>query len=204
MLNEKDIVFDSFSLFIGCTLEKEMVNMADPEINNLKTATFAGGCFWCMEAAFEGIDGIYNVFSGYSGGSSEDADYDKVSTGKTDHLESVQLNYDPTKISYSEILDIYWKQIDPTDTDGQFSDKGPQYKTAIFYHDDEQKKQAEKSKVRIASEFNKPIVTSIIPYESFYKAEEYHQDYSQKRTIQYKLYEKGSGRKKFKEEKWGS
>ncbi len=167
-------------------------------------ATFAGGCFWCMEDAFQGVEGVVEVTSGYTGGQKENPTYGEVSTGKTGHYEAIQITFDPFKISYEELLNLFWRQIDPTDEGGQFADRGSQYRTAIFYHNPEQKTLAEKSKQELEKSrmFDKPVVTKIIPFTKFYKAEEYHQDYSQKKTLQYKLYKKGSGREDFIKEKW--
>jgi peptide methionine sulfoxide reductase msrA/msrB len=196
---------------VSCTNiieEEKMVGKIDSNINedsgDLLKATFAGGCFWCMEAAYEGLDGIVDVVSGYSGGEKVNPSYEEVLTGTTGHKEAIQITYDPKKINYGEILKIFWRQIDPTDAGGQFSDRGPQYKTAIFYHNDDQKELAEKSKEDLANsgKFEKPIVTEVIEFNIFYLAEEYHQDYSQKRTLQYKAYEKGSGRLDYKKEMW--
>ena len=183
-------------LIAGCNTT-EVIEM------KVEKATFAGGCFWCIEAAFEEVEGVISAISGYSGGSVKNPTYEQVISGKTGHKESVQIIYDPKRISYEELLDIFWRSFDPTDSDGQFADRGPQYTTAIFYHNEEQRKLAEESKTKIQNHFDKPIVTEILPYQNFYKAEEYHQDYSKKRNLQYKLYEKGSGRKDFVVEKWG-
>ena len=198
----KAILFILLILLAGCTVSEVKMEI---EGKNLSKAIFAGGCFWCMEAAFEGLDGIIDVVSGYTGGTKENPTYAEVSSGVTGHYESIQITYNPKKINYKDLLDLFWRQIDPTDDKGQFSDRGPQYKTVIFYSTPEQKRLAEESKKKLdeSSKFEKPIVTAILPAEKFYIAEEYHQDYSKKRTIQYKLYEAGSGRKKYKEETWG-
>ncbi|MBS3168871.1 peptide-methionine (S)-S-oxide reductase MsrA [Candidatus Woesearchaeota archaeon] len=162
-------------------------------------ATFAGGCFWCMEAAFQEVPGVLTAISGYTGGKIDNPTYNDVLSGKTGHQEAVQLTYDPQKISYGELLDIFWQQIDPTDAGGQFADRGSEYQTAIFYHSEEQRKLAERSKKDLAEsgKFEKPIVTEILPAATFYPAEEYHQDYYLKRTAQYQAYAEGSGRKSF-------
>ncbi|MFP4112500.1 MAG: peptide-methionine (S)-S-oxide reductase MsrA [Candidatus Woesearchaeota archaeon] len=167
-------------------------------------ATFAGGCFWCVESSFEKHEGIVNAVSGYSGGKEEKPTYETVSAGRTGHREAVQITYDPELISYEDLLEIFWKSIDPTDDMGQFADKGFQYTTAIFYHNYEQKKIAEESKRQLdkSGKFDKPIATQIIPYEKFYKAEEYHQDYYEKNPMEYSRYEKNSGRKDFIENTW--
>jgi len=162
----------------------------------MKKATFAGGCFWCMEPPFEKLKGVIDVTAGYTGGHKEDPSYKEVSSGETGHLEAIQITYDPSKIGYAELLDIFWQNIDPADAFGQFTDKGSQYKTAIFYHDAEQKHLAEESrkKLKESSKFKKPIVTSILKASTFYKAEDYHQDYYKKNPKEYRLYRDGSGR----------
>jgi len=191
-------------LLVGCTeMEKTTKEINIPK--DAEIATFAGGCFWCMEAAFEELEGVYKVISGYAGGEREDPSYTEVSSGTTGHYEVVQISYDPKKVSYKELLDLFWRQIDPTDDKGQFTDRGPQYKTAIFYHNETQKKLAEESKkdLEISGKLDKPVVTQVLPASDFYVAEENHQDYYKKRTIQYRLYEEGSGRKRKLNEIWG-
>jgi len=175
------------------------------ESENLKKGTFAGGCFWCTEADFEKLPGVVKVVSGYTGGQKENPTYAEVSSGKTGHVEAVQIYYDPSKISYEELLDTLWKHIDPTDAGGQFADRGGQYRSAIFYHDDEQKRLAEKSKEALgkSGKFNKPIVTEILPFTKFYEAEEYHQDYYKNHSLRYSFYRDGSGRDQFLERVWG-
>ena len=160
-------------------------------------ATFAGGCFWCIESVLEKVDGVNSVVSGYMGGAKETATYKQVSTGKSGHYEVVQMDYDPKKVSYNVLLQAFWDEIDPTQSDGQYVDKGEQYKTVIFFHSDEQKKLAEDSKKKLGAsgKYKKPIVTEIKKAEAFYKAEEYHQDYYKKNPIRYKMYRMGSGRK---------
>ena len=167
-------------------------------------ATFAGGCFWCMETPFEDVDGVVSVISGYSGGPEKNPAYKDVASGKTGHRESIQITYDPLAISYSELVDIYWRQFDPTDGGGSFYDRGLQYTSAIFYHDQNQKKIAETSKVALTKTgiFNKPVVTKIIEFENFYPAEDYHQDYYKKNPEHYKSYRKGSGRDAFIAKHW--
>jgi len=171
----------------------------------LKKATFAGGCFWCMEKPYESYDGITEVISGYTGGKSKNPTYGDVSSGSTDHVEAVQVTYDPSKITYEELINIFWKQIDPTDPGGQFADRGHQYTTAIFYHDDEQKQLAQQSKQDLddSKKFDKPIVTKIIKMTPFFMAEEYHQDYYKKHPIHYNSYQHGSGRGPFLKKTWG-
>lgn len=190
----------------GClpmTTSKTIEKTAVPEKTEI--ATFAGGCFWCMEAAFQEVPGVISAISGYTGGKTENPTYNDVLSGKTGHREAVQLTYDPQKISYKQLLDIFWQQIDPTDVGGQFADRGSEYRTAIFYHTEEQRKSAELSKQELidSGKFDKPIVTEILPAAAFYPAEESHQDYYQKRTAQYQAYAEGSGRKGFIRETWG-
>lgn len=167
-------------------------------------ATFAGGCFWCVEAPFEGIDGVITVISGYAGGKEKNPTYGEVSSGKTSHKESVQITFDPEVISYSELVDIFWQTFDPTDVGGSFYDRGSQYESAIFFHDAEQKKVAEESKKLLdkSGKFNKPIATPLIKYTNFYPAEEYHQDYYKKSPQDYYSYRNGSGRDKFIKDHW--
>ncbi|NHZ73564.1 MAG: peptide-methionine (S)-S-oxide reductase MsrA [Nitrospirae bacterium] len=168
-------------------------------------ATFAGGCFWCMEPPFENLDGVFEVVSGYSGGPEERPTYEEVSAGMTGHREVIQVVYDPAKVSYEELLEVFWRQIDPTDSEGQFADRGNQYETAIYYHDDEQKSLAEKSRDELAKSgrFDRPIVTEILAAGAFYPAEDYHQDYYKKNSTHYKRYRKGSGREGYLEKTWG-
>jgi peptide methionine sulfoxide reductase msrA/msrB len=167
-------------------------------------ATFAGGCFWCMETPFEKLDGVVDVISGYTGGNTENPTYKEVSSGGTGHVEAVQVIYDPNKITYAELLEVFWKQIDPTDPDGQFVDRGRQYRPAIFYHTEEQRKLAENSKKELERSgiFQKPITTEIRNATTFYRAEEYHQDYYKKNPIRYKFYRYNSGRDRFLKNTW--
>jgi peptide methionine sulfoxide reductase msrA/msrB len=171
----------------------------------LKEAIFAGGCFWCMEPPFENLDGVDAVISGYSGGTEENPTYEEVSAGKTSHLEAIQIVYDPSKVSFRELLDIYWMQIDPTDDGGQFADRGDQYRTAIFYSDEEEKRVAEESRDELAQSgrFDKPIVVPIVAAGHFYPAERYHQDYYKKNSVHYKRYREGSGRAGYLRRTWG-
>jgi methionine-S-sulfoxide reductase len=166
-------------------------------------ATFAGGCFWCMEKPFENLDGVFSVTSGYTAGATENPTYENYVAGG--HIEAVQIRYDPRRISYKKLLDVFWRQIDPTDPDGQFVDRGRAYSSAVFYHDEEQKKAAEESKQALAASdvFKKPIVTRIVPATTFYPAEEYHQDYYKKSPVRYKFYRFGSGRDQFLDKIWG-
>jgi peptide methionine sulfoxide reductase msrA/msrB len=170
-----------------------------------RIATFAGGCFWCTEADFEKVLGVVKAVSGYTGGHEENPSYKEVSSGKTGHLEAVQVHYDPSKITYQELADFFWRTIDPTDPGGQFVDRGPQYRSAIFYHDEAQKRLAEESKEALgkSGRFDKPIVTEILPLNTFYEAEEYHQDYYKRHRLRYKYYRNGSGRDLFLKRVWG-
>jgi peptide methionine sulfoxide reductase msrA/msrB len=175
------------------------------EHNTLGEATFAGGCFWCVEADFEKVPGVTRVISGYTGGRVENPTYEQVSAGGTGHVEAVQVIYDPSKVTYKELLDFFWKHVDPTDPGGQFVDRGAQYRSVIFYHDEEQKRLAEDSKRELekSGRFEKPIVTEIIPYSKFYPAEEYHQGYYKKNPVRYKYYRWNSGRDQFLTKAWG-
>jgi peptide methionine sulfoxide reductase msrA/msrB len=171
---------------------------------NFELATFAGGCFWCMVKPFDEQPGIEKVVSGYSGGKKENPTYKEVCSETTGHYEVVQITFDPAVFPYSELLDVYWQQIDPTDSGGQFYDRGDSYKTAIFYHSEEQRKIAEESKKRLeeSGRFSKQIVTDILPAAPFYPAEEYHQDYYKKNQTHYTRYRKGSGRDAFIKQHW--
>ena len=173
---------------------------------HLERATFAGGCFWCLESDFEKLDGVVEAVSGYSGGETENPTYEEVCAGRTGHLEAIQVLYDPDKIRYEDLLDVFWRQIDPTDPGGQFVDRGPQYRTAIFYHNDRQKRIAEASKEDLekSGRFKKPIVTKIIKLTAFYKAEDYHQNFFKKNALRYDRYRSNSGRDQFLTRVWGS
>jgi peptide methionine sulfoxide reductase msrA/msrB len=172
---------------------------------NLRQATFAGGCFWCTESDFEKLPGVLKVISGYTGGNKENPTYAEVSSGTTGHVEAVQVYYDPSKITYEELLDYFWKHVDPTDAGGQFVDRGAQYRSVIFYHDEDQKRLAEKSKEVLSKSgrFNKPIATEILRFTKFFEAEDYHQDYYKTHSLKYKFYRYGSGRDQFLEKVWG-
>jgi peptide methionine sulfoxide reductase msrA/msrB len=182
-------------------VKKEMAK----EDMTVRKATFAGGCFWCTEADFGKLPGVVKVVSGYTGGEKKNPTYGEVSSGTTGHVEAIQVYYDPSKITYGELLDFFWKHIDPTDKGGQFVDRGLQYRSAIFYHDEEQKGLAEKSKEELdkSGRFNKPVVTEIVRFTKFYDAEEYHQDYYKKHSLKYSFYRNGSGRDQFLRKAWG-
>jgi len=190
-------VVSNKSMEVNGQVNEEEINEDDYE-----TAVFAGGCFWCIEGVFESLDGVKGVISGYTGGHKENPTYGDVSTGETGHYEANKIIYDSSVVSYSELLDFYWKQIDPLDSEGQFVDKGSQYRTAIFYSNDEEKRIAEESRAKVAEELGAEVFTEILPLGKFYEAEEYHQDYYKKRVLQYKVYEAGSGRKERLGELW--
>ena len=177
---------------------------AGEDNKKLEKVVFAGGCFWCMEAPFEKEDGIINVVAGYSGGDEKTPTYEEVSSGATGHLESIEVTYYPHVVSYEKLLEIFWRNIDPTDSGGSFNDRGEQYRSAIFYNNPEQKRLAEASKKELEKSgvFNKPIVTDILPFKAFYLAEEYHQDYHKKNPIRYKFYRSRSGRDNFLKKIW--
>ena len=171
----------------------------------LEKAVFAGGCFWCMEGPFEKLDGVTEVLSGYAGGAKKNPTYDEVSEGGTGHAEVVEVTYDPSKVSYEKLLDVFWVNIDPTVKDRQFCDTGDQYRSAIFPANDAQKLAAEKSKAALekSKPFTAPIVTGIETYDTFWPAEEYHQDYYKKNPVRYRYYRGGGGRDRRLKELWG-
>ncbi len=173
-------------------------------MSKYKRATFAGGCFWCMVGPFENEPGVIDVISGYTGGFKPNPTYEEVCSDETGHYEAVNIIYDPEKISYDRLLDIFWRQIDPTDPGGQFQDRGSSYRTAIFYHDEEQRQKAEASKQALekSGRFDKPIVTQILPASTFYPAEDYHQDFHKKNPYRYQLYRQASGRDQFLKRYW--
>lgn len=171
----------------------------------LAIATFAGGCFWCMEPPYDKQEGVVSTVSGYTGGRLENPSYQQVSSGGTGHLEAIQVQYDPAKVDYATLLEIFWMNVDPTDPAGQFCDRGSQYQTAIFYQTDEQRRLAEESKRKLeeSGRLQKPIVTPIRPASVFYPAEEYHQDYYEKNPVRYRLYRMGCGRDRVLKKIWG-
>lgn len=175
------------------------------DLSRLQVATFAGGCFWCAEEGFEKIPGVVEAISGYSGGQEPNPTYRQVSAGKTGHTESVQVYYDPTVITYEGLVEGFWRFMDPTDANGQFVDRGQQYRPAIFYHNDQQRSVAEASRNALAKSgvYGKPVVIEITPFSSFYEAEDYHQDYYKKNPIRYKFYTRNSGRYEFIDQVWG-
>jgi peptide-methionine (S)-S-oxide reductase len=168
-------------------------------------ATFAGGCFWCMEPPYDKLDGVTATTSGYTGGNKSDPTYQEVSSGGTGHTEAVQVTYDPSKVTYEELLEVFWQNVDPLDAGGQFCDRGSQYRTGIFVHDEEQRRLAEASKQALvdSGRFEQPIVTEIVEAGPFYPAEDYHQDYYEKNPIRYKFYRWNCGRDQRLAELWG-
>lgn len=178
---------------------------AEPAPSPTRTAVFAGGCFWCMQPPYDQAKGVVKTVVGYIGGSESDATYEKVSGHRTKHREAIQVTYDPVQISYDQLLDIFWRQINPTQADGQFHDIGLSYQAAVFYGNEEEKKAAEASKEKLgkSGKFQKPIVTEILPAMNFYPAEDYHQKYYLKNRADFEAYHVGSGRVSFLEKIWG-
>jgi len=168
-----------------------------------ETAVFAGGCFWCVEEAFDKVPGVLATTSGYTGGRVENPTYQAVSAGDTGHYEAVEVEYDPAKVSYEELLDVFWKNVDPFDPIGQFCDKGESYKSAVFVADHEERRLAETTKKSVEERFNQPVATEILPEQAFYPAEDYHQDYYEKNPARYQYYKWGCGRAQRLEEIWG-
>ena len=192
----------SYALIGACTITSSHGQDFSPA--ETKTAIFAGGCFWCIQPAFDTAKGVIKTVVGYCGGTEPNPTYEVVSSEKTGYRESIQITYDPANISYDQLLDIYWRQIDPTQADGQFTDIGPSYRAAIFYGNDGEKKVAEASKEKLAhsGKFNKPIVTEILPAMKFYPAEAYHQKYYRQNPEHFEAFEEGSGRVSFKKKTW--
>ena len=188
-------------LFVSCS-SIESVRIMN---NNYEKAYFAGGCFWCMEPPFEALEGVIEATSGYMGGTVENPTYEEVTTGETGHAEVVEILFDPEIVSYEELLEVFWRNIDPTALNYQFADVGSQYRTEIFTVGDEQSKLAEQSKIDLGNsgKFDKPIVTAISVAPEFYIAEDYHQDFYKKQSMRYQMYAKASGRKGFLEDTWG-
>jgi len=197
------LIFFNIGL-VAVNAEEKKMDQQKVKLSGLEKATFAGGCFWCSESDFEKKKGVIEAISGYLGGKEKNPTYEEVSAGRTSHVEGVQVVYDPKKITYEQLLDIFWKHINPTDDGGQFGDRGTQYRTVIFYHNEQQKGLAEESKQRLneSGRFKTSVVTKILPVSKFYPAEQYHQDYYKKNPLRYKYYRYGSGRDQFIEEKW--
>lgn len=196
------LIVAAFNPIQGEGAAKEVKKAMTQKKAGTATATFAGGCFWCTEADFEKVPGVTEVVSGYAGGSGENPTYETYA--RLGHLEVIQVRYDPAKVSYAQLLDVFWRHIDPTDPDGQFVDRGAGYRSAIFYHDEEQKRLAEASKAALeaSGRFAKPVVTEIVRLNRFYPAEGYHQDYYKKNPLRYRYYRSGSGRDQFLEKVW--
>ena len=198
-----------FLLLIGSAVLSGTSVIADAPQNSsvatTKTAVFAGGCFWCIQPAFDKAKGVIKTVVGYCGGTEPNPTYQLVSSEKTGYRESIEITYDPATISYDQLLDIYWRQIDPTQADGQFTDIGPSYRAAIFYGNSDEKKIAEASKEKLAhsGKFKKPIVTEVLPAIKFWPAEDYHQKYSEKNPEHFEAFEEGSGRVSFQKKTWG-
>ena len=190
-------------LFIG--LAGQIAAATDTETPGYATATFAGGCFWCMEPPYDKLDGVISTTSGYTGGHKMDPTYQEVSRGGTGHVEAVRVVYDPKKVSYAQLLDVFWHNVDPTNAHGQFCDMGDQYRSVIFYHSGEQRRLAIESEQSLDKQkpFAEPVVTRITPASVFYPAEEYHQDYYQKNPVRYKFYRYNCGRDQRLEKLWG-
>jgi len=174
------------------------------QFEGYEKATFAGGCFWCIEPSFEELDGVAEALTGYAGGTEEEAVYYAVVSGRTGHREAVQVYYDTEKVKYEDLLKVFWRQIDPTDAGGQFTDRGPSYKTAIYYHNEGQRVAAESSKEELAmsGKFDEPIVTEVLPFSTFFPAEDEHQGYYKKSALRYHIYKAGSGREGFINDNW--
>jgi peptide-methionine (S)-S-oxide reductase len=190
-------------LILGVSMNSQGADNKSGE-NKYETATFAGGCFWCMQPEFDGLEGVISTTVGYTGGHTKNPTYEEVSAGGTGHAESIQIVYDPSKISYAKLLEIFWHNIDPTVKDAQFCDHGHQYRSAIFYHNEEQKKLAEQSKEELINSGRfKRVETEIVPASTFYPAEEYHQEYYKKNPIRYKFYRYTCGRDQRLRELWG-
>lgn len=196
---------NSFSaLALTLSLSIAQSALADPTPAPTRTAVFAGGCFWCIQPPFDKAPGVLKTVVGYCGGTEPNPTYKLVGTETTKYRESIEITYDLSKISFAQLLDIYWRQIDPTQSDGQFTDIGPSYRAAIFYQNDDEKKIAEESKAKLAAsgKFDKPIVTEILPGMKFWPAEDYHQKYYQQNATAFQVFEVGSGRKAFEKKKW--
>jgi peptide-methionine (S)-S-oxide reductase len=189
----------------GASAQSPAPAAAPPSAAKTAKATFAGGCFWCMEPPFDKVDGVLSTTSGYTGGTKKNPTYEEVSAGGTGHAESVEIVYDPSRVTYEKLLDVFWHNVDPLTPNAQFCDHGNQYRTAIFYHDDDQKRAAEKSKkdLEASGRFKQPIVTQIVAATEFWPAEDYHQDYYEKNPVRYRYYRYSCGRDQRLEELWG-
>jgi peptide-methionine (S)-S-oxide reductase len=194
------------SKIVECLGFAALLLFVAPTLGSAQTAkaTFAGGCFWCMEPPFDELDGVISTTSGYIAGKTKNPTYEQVSSGTTGHTEALQVVYDPKKITYDKLLEVFWRNIDPLAANGQFCDLGSQYRSGIFYHDGNQKSAAEKSKKSIQTRFKQPVATEITAATVFYPAEDYHQGYYKKNPLRYKLYSHGFGRAQRLEEVWGA
>ena len=199
-MNRMLLLVIGFALVLGLP-----VNAQSPAAPNTKTAVLAGGCFWCIQPAFDKAPGVIKTVVGYCGGTEPNPTYELVTSEKTNYRESLEVTYDPSKISLSQLLDIYWRQIDPTQADGQFTDIGPSYRAAIFVANDDEKKIAQESREKLAKsgKFDKPIATEILPAMKFWPAEDYHQQYYRKNPLRFEAFEIGSGRASFEKKTWG-
>jgi peptide-methionine (S)-S-oxide reductase len=191
------------ALFLAATIAQAGETGMNGSVAKTATATFAGGCFWCMEPPYDKLPGVLKTTVGYTGGQTKDPSYEEVSAGGTGHAESVEIVFDPSRVSYEKLLDVFWHNVDPLVRDRQFCDVGSQYRTAIFYHDEAQRKEAEASKAALEKSKGWKVQTQIVAATTFYPAEEYHQDYHTKNPIRYKYYRFGCGRDQRLEELWG-
>ena len=204
----KHYLLAALAIFLVSCQSPEMIQLPgehpDMPKPKLEKAYFAGGCFWCMESAFEAVPGVHEVISGFSGGQVQDPEYKEVASGATQHAETVEVQYNPAEVSYGELAVVFWQQINPTDAEGSFVDRGKQYRSAIFYQNEEERITAEKTRDQLdeLKIFSAPIITEITEFKAFYKAEEYHQDYHTKNPVRYKVYRKGSGRDQYLETIW--
>jgi peptide-methionine (S)-S-oxide reductase len=190
---------------LGHAQEKKMAaKQGAPAGRQLAKATFAGGCFWCMEPPYDKLDGVVSTTSGYIGGKKVKPTYEEVSSGGTGHAEAVEIVYDPAKVSYQKLLEVFWRNIDPLVKDRQFCDAGTQYRSGIFFHNEEQRRLAEASKAEVQKKLKQPVVTEIVAASAFYPAEAYHQDYYVKNPVRYKFYRSGCGRDRRLEQLWGT
>lgn len=203
MRYDRKVVISWSILFLTCFGGLVMAQSEKNE-THLEKATFAGGCFWCLEPPFDQLKGVVSTTPGYTGGTTADPTYEEVSTGRTGHAEAVEILFNPQEISYQELLDVFWRNIDPTTVDRQFSDIGSQYRTAVFYHSEEQKKLVDRSKqtLEASGKYAGPIVTEVAEAEAFYPAEDYHHDYYKKNPLPYKFYKAASGREQYLKKTW--
>jgi peptide-methionine (S)-S-oxide reductase len=198
------ITRNKWMILMSCILLNSRANALTANDASVKQAIFAGGCFWCMEKPFDELPGVLKTISGYTGGVVKNPSYEQVSSGTTGHFEAIQIIYDPAKVSYEKLLDVFWHNIDPTDDKGQFCDKGNQYRSAIFYQGDQQRL-AEQSKALLekSKPFREPVLTLMLPAAAFFPAKEYHQDYYQKNPLRYRYYRFSCGRDQRLESVWG-